>query len=170
MASSSQYPGWAYLLAGVAIGLFVSFLLYLQNLPSVDNSVAQRPKNANPPPTFEFYDILPDFEVVVPELSVKTNKKPQATNVQPPKPSSELSSGEAFVLQVAAFRELKQADKLKAKLALMGLEPFLQKVTIDDKTFHRVRIGPFTSKQALTTARQRLKENNIDAKAIKVSS
>lgn len=170
MASSSQYPGWAYLLAGVAIGLFVSFLVYLQNLPSVDNDVANRPKNSNPPPTFEFYDILPDFEVVVPELNVKSNKKHPTTNVQPPKPSSELSSGEAFVLQVAAFRELKQADKLKAKLALMGLEPFLQKVTIDDKTFHRVRIGPFTSKQALSAARKRLKANNIDAKAIKVSS
>jgi cell division protein FtsN len=166
---SSSYPGWAYLLAGLTIGLFVAFLVYLQGLPEPENVAArQTDKRGEKAPQFDFYKILPELEVVVPGLEV-TGKQKTQQQPKPPEPTVELAQGEQFILQAGSFRQYEQADKLKASLALLGVEADIQKVTVDHDTWHRVRIGPFTDRNKLNVVRKRLEDSDINAITLKVS-
>ncbi|MBN1378830.1 MAG: SPOR domain-containing protein [Gammaproteobacteria bacterium] len=173
MSSSNSYPGWAYLLAGVAMGLFVAFLVYLKNLPEQNRRLTDKQKQEqHSAPTFDFYTILPELEVVVPELEVlkgKQDKSAQPATNEKRTDSAELTGNEAFVLQIGSFKENQQADKLKASLALIGLEAHIQKVRVDNNTWHRVRLGPFDNRKTLNAIRQRLKENDLPAITLKVS-
>jgi cell division protein FtsN len=167
--SKESYPGWAYLLAGLAIGLFVAFLVYLQGLPEPERIASRQTDKSNEKaPQFDFYKILPELEVVVPGLEVLGKQKNQQ-QPKPPEPTVELAKGEQFILQAGSFKQYEQADKLKASLALLGVEADIQKVTVDNDTWHRVRIGPFTDRNELNTVRKRLQDNDINAITLKVS-
>jgi len=153
------------------MGLFVAFLVYLQGLPEPE-TVATRQTSKDPrnekAPQFDFYKILPELEVVVPGLEVWSKQKNQQTP-KPPEPTIELAKGEQFILQAGSFRQYEQADKLKASLALLGVEAEIQKVSVDSDTWHRVRIGPFTDRAELNVVRKRLEDNDINAITLKVS-
>lgn len=181
-------PGWLWLLAGLAIGLFVAFLFYLQQSPdqpaqAQKSSPAQTSQSVQvpakqdarevrkaptakippppPKPRFDFYTILPEMEVPVPEQEITGQPREGVPQVEAPG---------TYLLQAGSFRALEQADQLKAKLALLGLQAEIQTVTINNKeTWHRVRVGPFTDLNALNTARARLKENNLDAILLRIS-
>ena len=72
--------------------------------------------------------------------------------------------------QAGAFQAASDADNLKARLALAGLEAQIQTATLPDNSiWHRVRLGPYTSAQDLEKARAALKENKIDNAVIKVN-
>lgn len=180
-------PGWLWLLAGLGIGLFVAFLFYLQQRPEPpeqaavavppqtnqtvpataagqDTRTVRKPDAKIPPPPkprFDFYTILPEMEVPVPEDEITGKDREGVPQVEAPG---------TYLLQAGSFRTLEQADQLKAKLALLGLQATIQTVTINNKeTWHRVRVGPFTDLNALNSARARLKENNLDAILLRVS-
>lgn len=177
-----------WLLAGLAIGLFVAFLFYLQQRPATQpTAAATAPAQTNqslsmpgkqdarevrkpaaaklpppppPKPRFDFYTILPEMEVPVPEQEITGQPREGVPQVEAPG---------TYLLQVSAFRTRQQADQLKAKLALLGLQSDIQTVTINNQeTWHRVRVGPFSDLNALNTARARLKENNLDAILLRV--
>lgn len=169
--SKESYPGWAYLLAGLTIGLFVAFLVYLHGLPEPERVASRQPasKDDGKAPQFDFYKILPELEVVVPGLEVTGKQQDRQQQPKPPEPTVELGKGEQFILQAGSFRQYEQADRLKASLALLGIEANIQKVTVDNDTWHRVRIGPFTDRKQLNVVRQRLEDNNINAVTLKVS-
>jgi cell division protein FtsN len=167
--SKESYPGWAYLLAGIVIGLFVAFLVYLNGLPEPERVASQADhKRDGKAPQFDFYKILPELEVVVPGLEVKARQQDRQ-QPKPPQPTPELVEGEQFILQAGSFRQYEQADKLKASLALLGVEAEIQKVTVDNDTWHRVRIGPYTDRNQLNVVRKRLEDNDINAITLKVS-
>ena len=182
-----QLPGWAWMLGGLAIGLFVAFLVYLNNTshPSQKNALVKafketmkdtrevrKEKEATPPPppakpepataekpkpSFDFYYILPELEVAVPEQEL-------AAKSQKPSAADEKTE---YILQAASFREHEQADQLKAKLALLGIDANIQSVQINQDTWHRVRIGPIRNMATLNSTLKRLKENNISAIIVK---
>lgn len=188
-------PGWLWLVAGLAIGLFIAFLLYLQQRPDQPASAkvaaptaAPKPETTSKPlsvpregqdvrdvkktapakvppppkPRFDFYTILPEMEVVVPEQEITGTPREGVRQVEAPG---------TYLLQAGSFRTHQQADQLKAKLALLGLQADIQTVTINNKeTWHRVRVGPFSDLNALNTARARLKENNLDAILLRVGN
>jgi cell division protein FtsN len=110
-------------------------------------------------PQFDFYEILPQYEVVVPE--VETAASPAARSRPVEEPGS-------YVLQAGSFSALDDADRLKANLALLGIESRIQRVTIDDDTFHRVRIGPITDLDRLNRIRRQLRDAHIDTMLMKV--
>ncbi len=165
-------PGWLWLLAGLAVGLFVAFLVWLgggdegddrpvpRTAPGQDaREVRKAPRPAIPPPPkprFEFYELLPDMEVVVvPEEEL--GPKPAQGVARVEKPGT-------YVLQAGSFRSARQADELRARLALMGLESRVQAVTLDSgETWHRVRVGPFRDLAELNRVRAQLAENHIEA-------
>ncbi|HTP95016.1 MAG TPA: SPOR domain-containing protein, partial [Burkholderiales bacterium] len=61
------------------------------------------------------------------------------------------------------------ADNLKARIALLGVEASIQPTTIPDKgTWYRVRLGPYTKIEELNSVRDTLKQNGIDTTLIKV--
>jgi cell division protein FtsN len=73
-------------------------------------------------------------------------------------------------VQAGSFPNEDDAEKLKAKLAMLGLEAGLQTAVIPDRgIYHRVRLGPFTSNTEVNKTLELLKQNGVaNATAIKV--
>jgi cell division protein FtsN len=112
-------------------------------------------------PRFDFYTILPGSESQVTEQEIKQKE----TQAEPAKVK------ENYFLQVGAFQTEQEADNMKAKLALLGLEAIVQTATIPDKgVWHRVRVGPFAELDQINKARGELARNGFSADLIKVNS
>ena len=100
-------------------------------------------------PEFEFYDLLPEMEVVIPPEELETVHERQ--------------TGFQFHLQVGSFTNREDADELKARCTLLGFEPQIVPVRIDERVWYRVRIGPFERARDADIARRRLFDNDIDS-------
>jgi len=156
-------PGWGMLLIGLVIGLFIAFLVYLDRL---DSAPAAEQKTEAPEPSvkprFEFYSILPELEMVVPDILenvVRDSSSPQRTDKTDDEPT--------YYLQAGSFKNSGEADRMKANLALLGLDVVVQSVTVNKVAWHRVRVGPLHSAQALRRARERLRDNDIEFMLLK---
>ena len=103
---------------------------------------------------------MPQYEVVVPEVETPTGNSRAARAAPVEEPGS-------YVLQVGSFSGFADADRLQAKLALLGIESRVQRVTIDDDVFHRVRIGPITDLAELNRVRRQLRDAGIDSMLLK---
>jgi cell division protein FtsN len=72
-----------------------------------------------------------------------------------------------YVLQAGAFRLADDADNMKAKLALIGLEARVQPAEVNGQRIFRVRIGPYVNLDDLNRARARLEENGIESSVVR---
>ena len=109
-------------------------------------------------PRFDFYKILPGYEQPATDQQFKDAQK-----------ASTGAEKETFFLQAGAFYNGADADNLKARLALIGVEATIQTATLPDKgVWHRVRIGPYASIEELNRTRDTLKQNGYDTTLIKV--
>ncbi|MBZ0106627.1 MAG: SPOR domain-containing protein [Sulfuricella denitrificans] len=116
---------------------------------------AEKPKNADKP-RFDFYTILPGTEEPVTEKDIKQQDPASAAKSQ-------------YFLQAGAFQNEADADNLKAKLALMGIEASIQTAAVPDKgVWHRVRVGPYDNVDDLNRVRGTLTQNGITASLVKV--
>jgi cell division protein FtsN len=169
------------MLFGLLIGLSVALAIYIngrnsrvplqpvaheaasteQATESVTPAPVETPATRDEPakPRFDFYNMLPSFEVIIPEQEpdVSTDTAVQAV-VEPG----------VYVLQAGSFTQHADADRRRAQLALQGIESTIQRVTIDDKTYHRVRIGPIEDLEQLNVVRSRLREAGIDVLRIRL--
>ena len=101
-------------------------------------------------------------EVVENKATSEKQEKPEITK----KTASEsLVSGKVFI-QAGSFSRSQEADNQKAKLAMLGIEAYIQQVMVQDKTFYRVRLGPFNEKEANNVQRE-LSAANIQSTMIK---
>ena len=73
-----------------------------------------------------------------------------------------------YVLQAGSFSEQSDADRRRAELALLGIESRIQRISIDDRTYHRVRIGPMNDLDELNLLRAQLRQAGIDALRIRL--
>jgi cell division protein FtsN len=88
---------------------------------------------------------------------------PPATPPVPQQPVAE-KLAKPIYLQLAAFERAEQADDLKARLLLMGLDPVTQRAELaDGRTVHRIRIGPFSNREDVKAMRTRLSSNGLNA-------
>lgn len=109
-------------------------------------------------PRFDFYTILPGIEQPASDQDLRNRSAEGAA-----------ASQERYFLQAGAFQNAQDADNLKARLALMGLEAAIQTADLGAKgIWHRVRLGPFDDADALGRVRSQLAGNGIDAASIKV--
>ena len=183
-------PPWAWAAVGLLVGLFVAFLVFLQlrpapplertvkletppepatrppaekPAPAPAPAVAKQQQPAAPPkPRFDFYNLLPEMEVIVPEQEVQGAATPEGVR--------QVEQPGTYLLQAGSFRTREQADQLRARLALLGVETDVQTVTVNNKqTWHRVRVGPFDNLRDLNTARSLLKKNGIEAILIRLA-
>lgn len=116
---------------------------------------AEKPQNAEKP-RFDFYTILPGTEEPATEKDIKQQDPASASKTQ-------------YYLQAGAFQNESDADNLKAKLALMGIEASIQTATVPDKgVWHRVRVGPYNNVDDLNRVRGTLTQNGITASLVKV--
>ena len=58
---------------------------------------------------------------------------------------------------------------MKARLALLGTVADIQTVTVNDQTWHRVRLGPVDGARAADQLRRQLQDNGIEVLVLKAS-
>jgi cell division protein FtsN len=113
----------------------------------------QEPKEQKPqPPQFDFYTILPKKEVVVPDHEIKTRTREEQFGK---------NKKASYVIQAGSSRNPKDADQLRAKLALMGIESKVQKAKVESVIWYRVKIGPYTQMGSVNTIMSRLQKNGM---------
>ena len=176
------------LITALIIG-FVVFLFYLRTEGSKQEKVIELPpftqqKNPSPQnkppeikvkqtkekkakakpesetPHFDFYTILPEKETVVPDHEIDTRTREEQVGT---------AKATKYMLQAGSFREFKQADRMRAKLALMGIESRIEKAKVGSVTWYRIKLGPFTRMSSAGIIRSRLRKNGIDAVVTEVS-
>lgn len=177
-------PPWLWAVSGLALGLLVAFLVFLQMRPDSESVAAlpvpppqatpeappDKPRAPSPPPAkppakprFDFYNLLPEMEVIVPDAEIAG--KPSAAGVK------RVEEPGTYLLQAGSFRSRAQAEQLRARLALLGLETSVQTVSVDNaQTWHRVRVGPFSKLKELNDARVLLRKNGVDAILIRLKT
>ena len=161
---------WREFAVGLAVGLSLSlFVLVWQNYreKQVATEVAATPK---PEPradkaaagdaeegakSYDFYDMLPKFEVVVPEKEreVASDRGSAPANIERPG---------VYVLQAGSYRQQSEADRIRAQLKMQGIDANVQRVSVDEDVWHRVRIGPITDLTELNRLRARLRAADFD--------
>ena len=186
--NGEQKPAWLWVLVGMLLGIGLMALVLVKDwapllrrkdLPQ-PNPQATAPKESEPPvaeakpkKNYDFYQVLPEAEVVIPdaELSAKAKAEQQArANATTPATTGTTPATAAsgrYILQTGSYPEPKAADEAKAKLALAGFVAQVQPVTINGKTWHRVRLGPYPSASELEAAKRSLADNGINAIALK---
>ena len=97
--------------------------------------------------------MLPQREV---EISISEEERAAIDN-----PSINKEVGGQAILQVGSFHSASEADSLKAQLALLGLQASVKSALVNDDTWHRVQLGPFSSETNLSRAKNLLIENSI---------
>lgn len=198
---SGGLPAWALLGIGFLAGLgAMGYVAHRGWIPSLrSNAGPEANPNASAPgpgepgiavagsakkPSFDFYQVLPGKEVVIPdaELSAKAKAESQtpappavpsgggvavaSTRVAPAQVGSATGTG-GYLLQVGAFPDDAKAQAAKAKLALQGFVAHVQKVQIGQQTWYRVRLGPYASAAQLEKVKQQLNGAGISAIALK---
>jgi len=153
-------------LAGLLSGVFLSFLLYLGTLPPTDNPApAPEAKPADtvpaepPRPRFDFYTMLP-------QQTIADGVMEPASVANPP-PGAER---ESYLLQAGSFRQREDADRRRAELLLLGLEPKVEETNSDNGRWFRVYLGPFDTHPAMTRARSLTAAQDIDTLLLKRAS
>lgn len=130
-----------------------------------------KPGDPIPEKRFQFYDILPGKADAVPDKAAKPEVKkeePKKEEAKKEEKKEEIKESKTpLFLQAGSFSTAQDADNQKAKLAFMGVEAVIQQVMIQDKTFYRVRVGPFTRIDELNKTRAELAKNGIDAQLAK---
>jgi len=177
---------WMIFGAGILFGLTMAFLL--EAVFHDDEKDEKTPVAANntPPgqiadsgritdsdhdimPDFDFYSVLPELEVVIAqELTDTLNQAlpavaPSATQPAPQTGTVEATpaSCEPYFIQAGSYKRKEDAERMKVKLLLLGLNVKTKAVNVKGEQYHRVSIGPLVDDGALETARDRLKKNNI---------
>lgn len=179
--SGSQARAGNPLLAGILVGMVIGVAIaaalawylmrsptpFLKKSPVADKlpqtyAAQSAPVATTPPenekPRFEFYKVLTDKQENVAALPEKRAEKPG-------KPESKAGTGfQLSVLQAGSFRHADDADKLKARLAMLGLEANVQSASIPDRgVWYRVRLGPYKSEEEISRARNFLKQNGVES-------
>jgi cell division protein FtsN len=181
-APRAPLPAWAWLATGLALGAIAVAVFDIVReklaapaaaaaVPAVlavpadrappPRKPAPRPAASTAPPEkrFEFYDMLPNFEVVVPE---------EDGAVRPDQTAAAVTVPGVYVLQAGSYSSRSEADKAQARLQTLGIAAQVQKITVDERQYHRVRIGPIETLPELNRTRQNLRRAGIEALLIRV--
>ncbi|TDV51454.1 cell division protein FtsN [Pseudomonas graminis] len=194
--AKTPIPGWVWMAIGLTVGAFVVFLMKLEPGSGDDikrvkaDAKAAKIAEANktPPsptapvkPKYDFYTLLPESEVIVPNEAVPEKTPPvvaPSTPVTPevaakidtaraqaalsgltPPPAPPVTKPAAvttFFLQAGSFRKQADAEKVRAQIILLGQTSTVESGTVKDETWYRVLVGPFSNREQLTTAQKQL--------------
>lgn len=126
-------------------------------------------------PKFEFYTILPESEVIVPpdvlpekappppsQQEIAAREKAEAARAQAildgktPPPAPARAEVTHFYLQAGSFPSRETAESVRAQLILTGQDVHIEPGQVANKTWHRVLVGPFSSRAQLESAQKQL--------------
>lgn len=161
-ATKPRLPSWIWFISGVIVTLFTQFLFHLtqvdtSNLPKEIGEkktpatvVEKAPEKKRP--KIEFYNTLKNREVKVPTNVVKAREQ-ESYN---------------YALQAGAFKKRQDAEQQRAEIILMGLDASIESRKNKSGTlYHRIIVGPFTSRSTLSSARNKLIANDMPSMKIK---
>jgi hypothetical protein len=163
--TSADMPRWSGFVIGFVFGLFTAFIFYLWMFvpPDPDSNIHQPTadiiSSSNLPDKgkyvgeiqWDFYEIFPKSVVPVIEEYAPNGDKVI------------IEDSYSYALQTGSFQNPADADNLRAKLILTGLQVYIQEFSRDDVTWHRVLVGPIDSKLAMSRTRERLAAVNIES-------
>lgn len=150
---------------GLSVGLAIAFLVHLYHEGQDDGREADRPQAAKQSAVtapevaeeedraFDFYEILPEYEVVVTE---PVRQRPTRGG------DAKVSPSATYFIQAGSFRRFEDADRRKASLALLGIESSIKKAEVNSRVTHRVQIGPVSDSDQLTNLQNTLSSNGIE--------
>jgi len=157
VAQKSSTSPWVWTFLLLMLASFVAFILFLdQKIVSQgrDGKAETGQGGGEMKPTIDFYTILPQRKVEIP-----ISEEDRAA-IENPVINKEATS--QSILQVGSFQSVAEADSLKARLAFLGLEAKIESAVVNDDTWHRVQLGPFSSESRLSRAKNLLIENHIE--------
>jgi cell division protein FtsN len=156
---------------GLAAGLCVAGLIYVADhhapeaAPEATHPTPHKGSSADPATAaagsegkYDFYQMLPKFEVVVPE-------KERGSRVAP---AAQIDRPGIYFLQVGSYRDVDVAERVHAQLGKLGIEATVQRVAVDTDVWHRVRVGPIKDLALLNRLRQQLQASDLDSLVIRV--
>lgn len=159
-SAKTNYGLWAFsmvLLFGFVAGITYVFILDKSFFKRRHEpiSVVEKTK-AKPPvvtakaetlpekPRFEFYNILP-------KLTVQTKKS-----------TSVVKKHHHYDVQVASTRSYKDAEQMRARIILHGLDAHVIRVNTKSGLWYRVALGPYTSSSDAESVLKQLRKNDLD--------
>jgi len=121
------------------------------------------PPDAVPPPT----TATPETKPVTPEEAAKIDaaRAQAALNGETPPPpppvakpaeTSQAPLTTQFFLQAGSFPSKDKAESMRAQIILLGQNVRVESGTVQDKTWHRVLVGPFANREQLASAQKTL--------------
>ncbi|MEP6940986.1 MAG: SPOR domain-containing protein [Rudaea sp.] len=190
-----SWPAWIWLALGTAFGVILSVVvLYGGKLPTLrgknlpqpnpdatapkesEQALADDAKKAAPAKSnFDFYSVLPEKEVVIPDAELSAKAKAEQARAQQQAQAAAAAGttaavapataagGGHYMLQVVATGDARAADEFKARLAMLGFAAKVYTSTSDGKTINRVRLGPYASASEAEAAKKSLAENSINS-------
>jgi cell division protein FtsN len=134
--------------------------------PTANGAPAPLPGKPGDKPRFEFYKLLPG-DAGSTSAAAKPDANAPAAAAKPDATKAPAET-ETQYLQAGSFQNAAEADNLKAKLALMGVDANVQEVDVADKgTMHRVRVGPFQNTDEMNRVRGLLSQNGVQTAPVK---
>ena len=177
-------PAWVPFFYGSLFGaslVAVSWILFtpagtplvMPDFSGSDNSqqtAVKQPVQQDQPerPRFDFYTILPEMEVVISDEEAE----PPPVEDKPIAAEASIAKKKArYRLQVGSFKKMSDADRQKARLALLGVEAEIQKVNVGaGEVYHRVLTKPIASKTELNAQRKMFQQNRINSLVVQIKN
>ena len=161
----SRGKGLRLYVAGVLTGVFLSFIGYLGTLPdpavsATETGAPEQPEVVIQRPRFDFYTNLTRESID----EVQDQVEP-AADVRKPPTATELP--EPYLLQAGSFRQHDDAERRRAQLLLLGLEPVIEEISSSNGIWFRVYLGPFESRELMVRARGLTTNQNIETLLLK---
>ena len=193
-------PLWLWLFAILAVGAFLGLIYYLDSYEKSKGQISEvsgksstagkasksedsAASSDNIKPSFDFYKLLPKLKVEVPKADTSSQQpsQQQQANAEQPAPAqlthepivapSNSAPIYSYILQAGSFKEFHEADRLKASLALAGIQANIEKVVLNGaNVWHRVRVGPIHSERQMNKIRDQLRQQNIEPITLKVKA
>lgn len=173
-----RVPVWIWLLGGVLLGLGLSAAVLIWDrdgrLPTPRaNPAATAPRESEPAiapapkpepekqkPRYDFYTLLRERETPVSDKELA--EKVQAESTQPAAaPAAQTPARERLLLQAGAFRDMRDADAVRARIALAGLQARVETANVNGAAIYRVRLGPYATARELEDAKRQLAQNGV---------
>jgi cell division protein FtsN len=129
----------------------------------VKTKETDQPKPQASESQYDFYKLLPKFKMNVPSQAKEEPAKPAAKSPKAGAVATEsteplLPKTGTYLVQTGSFRKHEQAERMKASLALLGVESVIRTVVVNgDQTYYRVQIGPLRDLQELANVQTKLR-------------
>jgi cell division protein FtsN len=129
-------------------------------------------------PQFDFYTILPEKDVAVPNYETTPRAKMEhispdtmTSSITPkivaaePEPQAAYAvtkSNITYIMQAGSFKNISDAEKMRTNLASMGIDARIERAKVGEVVWNRVKIGPYAQMSSVSAIRLRLHQIGIE--------